>query len=170
MLDLPLKILIVEDNIADAELISYHIRKIISKPSIQISTLYDETINVIEMFRPDIILSDYQLNSFNGLDVLQYVSQSLLPIPIIFITGTVNNTELAPYTIIEEGNGIILKEDMSNLQKKLYPFFQHTSNLNLIKKNKIETEHAEFIDLNNLDVDIPKIIEDIKRAMDNGNN
>ncbi|KXX71280.1 response regulator [Flammeovirga sp. SJP92] len=166
MLDLPLKILIVEDNIADAELIAYHVRKIISKPSIQITNLYDETLHVIEVFRPDIILSDYQLNSFNGLDVLQYINQSLLPIPIIFITGTVNNTELAPHTIIEEGNGIILKKDMNNIQDKLYPFFKHASNLNLIKRNKIEEENANFIDFSTIEVDIEKVIEEIKTSID----
>lgn len=165
MINLPLKILIIEDNIADAELLSYHLKKLIKNPTIQVTTLFDETISIINVFEPDIILSDYQLNSFNGLDVLNYVNEKFLPIPIVFITGTVNNKELAPYTIIEEGNGIILKEDMPVMQNKLYPFLKNSSKLNLIKKYKIEILKVECIYDIDPDIDIQEVIDEVKLSI-----
>ncbi|ANQ49067.1 response regulator [Flammeovirga sp. MY04] len=138
MIDLSIKILIVEDNPADAELIAYHTKKIVNSPVVHITYKFEDTAKIIQIVEPDIILSDYQLKSYNGLEILYFISENQMVIPIVFITGTVNNKELAPHAKVKDGNGLILKEHMSQLQSHLMPYLNNLQLLKFIKKMRIE--------------------------------
>jgi len=82
-----IRVLILEDNPADAELIKYELRQagfvFISK-HVEDKKSY---IKALKEFRPDIILSDYELPSMNGWEALQIRKELCPETPFILVTG-----------------------------------------------------------------------------------
>ena len=83
------RILILEDDPADVELIEHELRgsgiKFISKP-VQAK---EEYLKAFSEFAPDIILSDYDLPQFNGAEALKITREICPEIPFILVTGAV---------------------------------------------------------------------------------
>ena len=119
-----IKILIVEDNPNDAILIEYHIRKIVSSPKIYTVETFDKFADTLKWFQPDIVLSDYKMNGFNGMEVLKHTIENSDVSNFIFITGTIYDEELAAQTILSGATGYILKKNINILDKKLLPYFE----------------------------------------------
>ncbi|MEH6408074.1 MAG: response regulator [Leeuwenhoekiella sp.] len=130
MIDDKIKILLVEDNPTDVVLIKRQIVKVLTQPSIEVANTLQEVEEAFSRNAPDIILCDYNLPGFNGLDVLELVNSIGPETLFIFLTGTINDEELAANTILSGASGYILKKNMQILHKKLEPFF------NAVVKNK----------------------------------
>jgi PAS domain S-box-containing protein len=86
----PLKILIVEDNPSDAKLIQLELRKTNKEFESRIVQNEKNFLNELETFQPDLILSDYSMPQFTGLDALEIAKKKCPEIPFIIVTGTVN--------------------------------------------------------------------------------
>jgi two-component system, cell cycle sensor histidine kinase and response regulator CckA len=84
----PLKVLMVEDNDGDAQLVLRQLRRDGYEPAC-------ERAETAADFRaklgngPDLILSDFELPQFNGLEALEILNQSGLDLPFILISGTI---------------------------------------------------------------------------------
>ncbi|MHA6281036.1 response regulator [Salinimicrobium sp. CAU 1759] len=121
MIKTPLRILLVEDNEADVLITRRNLQKLIANPIIEVvedlSSCRDKLINFI----PDVVISDYNLPTCTGLEVMQLVQERSPNLPFIFLTGTVDDEELAANTILAGASGYILKKDMSHLEEKLKP-------------------------------------------------
>ena len=91
MIKTPLRILLVEDNEADVLLTTRTLQKLIEQPTIEViedlSSCRDKLINFI----PDVVISDYNLPTCTGLEVMQLVQEKSPGLPFIFLTGTVND-------------------------------------------------------------------------------
>ena len=84
----PLRVLLVEDNPADAELILRELRRNFFDPQWnRVETEADFMAAINEL--PDIILSDYSMPQFSGLRAAELLKESELNIPFILISGTV---------------------------------------------------------------------------------
>ena len=117
-------ILLIEDDLTDVTLIKRQIEKVISKPKVLHVSGFQEFIDAMELFKPDIIISDYQLKGFTGLEVLRYLQKSNNEIPFLFVTGTIHDEELAENTILTNADGYILKGNINQLHEKLDVYFQ----------------------------------------------
>ena len=53
----------------------------------------DAFINALEEFHPDIILSDYKLLGFDGMEVLKIVQRDHPEVPVVMVTGVLNDVE-----------------------------------------------------------------------------
>ena len=109
----PLKILLLEDDPVDAELIQRLLKK---ERSCDITVAHDKNTfsSFMEQQEPDIILSDHSLSAFNSTEALRMVRQRFFHIPFILVTGTVSEEYAA--TIINEGaDDYILKDRMARL-------------------------------------------------------
>lgn len=88
------KILMLEDQLVDEELISRELRK----AGIQFISKRVETeegfIREINEFNPDIILSDYKLPSFDGISALSIASETCPETPFIIVSGTISEDRL----------------------------------------------------------------------------
>ena len=108
------KILHLEDNPDDAELVGREIRKAFPKALLVHVDNREEYRSAIDEYYPDIILSDHSLPSMDSHEALQLLRQSKLVIPFILITATVS--EEYAVTIIREGaDDYILKERLQRL-------------------------------------------------------
>lgn len=123
-----IKILIVEDNPNDVQIIEYHIKKIVESPEIVKVNSFEEFRNKLLVFTPDVILSDYKMNGFNGMEVLKFTKTHTRISNFIFITGTIYNEELAAETILSGATGYILKKNINHLSEKLLPYFNKIIN------------------------------------------
>ncbi len=84
----PLKILIVEDNPADAELLVRALRRSDFDPDWK---RVDTEADFLSSLRPDldIVVSDYEMPQFTGLWALQLVKLHCPEIPFIIVSGTI---------------------------------------------------------------------------------
>ncbi len=139
-----IKVLIVEDNVNDAQLIEYNINKIVENPTIISVNTYNDFLDSLESFDPDIVISDYKMNGFNGMDVLRYTKIHSKVSNFIFITGTIYDEELAAETILSGATGYILKKHMRILHTKLLPYIEKA--LENRRVSKLPPGHEEMFD------------------------
>jgi len=89
-MDEKLRILILEDIPADAELVMREL----SKAKINFFSKHVDTreafIKELKDFTPDIILSDYQMPNFTGMEALKLAQELTPDIPVIIVTGSMN--------------------------------------------------------------------------------
>lgn len=109
-----LRILMVEDIPTDAELIEHELRKEgIAFTSQRVET-QDELILALKEFSPDIILSDYNLPDFNGMDVLEVVRRDYPDVPVVMVTGALSDIE-AVELIHAGARDYVLKDRLARL-------------------------------------------------------
>ncbi|MGA9325185.1 MAG: response regulator [Salegentibacter sp.] len=124
MITTSLRILLVEDLETDVMLIKRQISRVVEEPIIKVvddlAACREKMIN----FVPDVIISDYNLPTCSGLDVLELVKNIDSSVPFIFLTGTIDDEELAANTILAGASGYILKKHMNDLAGKLKPLFK----------------------------------------------
>jgi PAS domain S-box-containing protein len=128
-----LKILFVEDVLTDAELIWREIlRNKISFSKLLVDNKKDYQESLIT-FEPDLIISDYTLPRFNGMDALLLRNDKTPFIPFILITGSINE-EVAVDCMKAGADDYILKDKLSRLGPAI---------LNSIKKSNLAKEKRE---------------------------
>jgi PAS domain S-box-containing protein len=127
-----LRILIVEDVPTDAELIKHEIKKNNIEFTDVIVDTNKDYIDAINSFKPDIILSDFSLPHFDGMQALK-IKQEMVPmIPFILVTGSLNE-ETAVEVMKAGADDYILKEHIARLGQAII--------LALDKKEVIEAKN-----------------------------
>lgn len=124
MIKTPLRILLAEDHKTDAELISYHLSQIVETLDIKVVDNLPHFNQELQSFIPDVVISDYNLPTCTGLDILRTTKDFDPNLPFIFVTGTIEDEELAANTILSGASGFILKKNMQTLQEKLRPLLK----------------------------------------------
>ena len=85
-----LRILILEDVPTDAELVERELRRAgIAFVSERVDTRDAFLAELLE-FAPDLVLSDYMMPKFNGMEALELVKERFPSIPLVIVTGSMN--------------------------------------------------------------------------------
>jgi PAS domain S-box-containing protein/diguanylate cyclase (GGDEF)-like protein len=109
-----LKVLMVEDSPADAELVL----RALSDLAIPIEHLRvaDENglRNALADFAPDVILSDFSMPGFSGQEALGIASETLPQVPFLFVSGTIGE-ELAIDALRQGAMDYVLKDNLRRL-------------------------------------------------------
>src|SRR3954470_13098419 len=84
-----LRLLHLEDNPADAELIGMRIAEEWPDCKIRLVASKDEFISALDKEEFDLILSDFSLPSFNGLEALNLARRQGSSAPFLFLSGTI---------------------------------------------------------------------------------
>ncbi len=85
----PLKVLIVEDNANDAELLVRELDRVGFEPEYERTDTADGLYRLLGAAGWDLVLSDYSLPGFSALEALAIVQASGLSIPFIIVSGTI---------------------------------------------------------------------------------
>ena len=109
-----MRILILEDNKADAELAVRELRRADLEFESRIAETKDQFLNGLEEFAPDLILSDYSLPQFTGLDALRILKAAALDIPFVLCTGSLTE-EVAVECMREGASDYVLKTSLKRL-------------------------------------------------------
>lgn len=136
MITTPLRILLVEDNEADVLITRRSIQKLVESPVIEVVEDLSSCRHKLINFVPDLVISDYNLPTCTGLDVLELVKKKDPNLPLIFLTGTVHDEELAANTILAGASGYILKKHMNILEEKLNPLLKKVV-FNMVAKDEV---------------------------------
>ena len=109
-----IRILILEDRAIDAELVEEELREAgIGSSSLRVDTR-DAFRRALTEFRPDLILADYQLPSFNGLEALDIAQAQSSEVPFIFVSGVLGE-EVAIKMLHAGATDYVLKQRLSRL-------------------------------------------------------
>lgn len=104
----------VEDSLQDARLIEHALKKGgIAFETTRVQTK-DDFYSALEEFKPDIILSDYQLPSFDGISALAVAVIESPDIPFIFVSGAIGE-ELAIETLKGGATDYVHKDRLTQL-------------------------------------------------------
>jgi len=109
-----LKILILEDNDTDAELVQQLLQKEKLHCEFRLAINKETYLLALDQFYPDIILSDHSLPQFDSADALAIARQRFPGIPFIMVTGMVSE-EFAASIIKLGADDYILKDRMARL-------------------------------------------------------
>ncbi len=131
----PLRVLILEDNPADAELIVRELKRggIAFTPHL-VDGDKEFTLALAE-FRPQVILSDFMLPKFDGLAALEKSRVTAPEIPFIFVSGSIGE-EKAIETLSQGASDYIFKDNLA----RLVPAVKRVIEESRLRAEKIITE------------------------------
>jgi PAS domain S-box-containing protein len=109
-----LRILIVEDDAADAVLINHELRKGGLDFRSKRVEKREDFVRELEQNPPDLIFSDHGLPSFDGFSALAIAREKCPDTPFIFVTGSMGE-ERAVETVKDGATDYVLKNRLSNL-------------------------------------------------------
>ena len=89
-MDGAMRVLMVEDFSADAELIEREARKVLPGSRFQRVETREDFLEALESFSPGLILSDFKLPRFDGMTALRLAIERVPEVPFIVITGSMN--------------------------------------------------------------------------------
>jgi len=109
----PTQILLLEDNANDAALVLHELNRVQLDPEwrrVESEEAY------LQRLSPDLdlIISDYEMPSFNGLRALELLKQSGYEIPFILVSGSIGE-DIAVEAIKRGATDYLLKDRMGRL-------------------------------------------------------
>lgn len=109
-----LRILILEDLPSDAELMTYELRQVNIAHSYRRVSDREQFLSALQVNKPDLILSDFHLPSFDGFEALA-LAQAICPdVPFIFVSGAMGE-EVAIESLKRGATDYVLKDRLSRL-------------------------------------------------------
>jgi two-component system, NarL family, sensor histidine kinase UhpB len=131
----PVRILYIEDVSSDAELVLRKLSKAGFSYTHQIVGTRKDYIDAFKSFVPDLILSDYYLPQFDGLDALRIRNEIAIHTPFIFVTASTSE-ELAVECMKSGADDYILKSNLEGLIPSIKLSIARKSSAHLQKKNE----------------------------------
>lgn len=109
-----LKVLHIEDNLSDAELIKIELEN--AYPKLELYQTYNKTefIQHLTSKQYDVIISDYNLPDMNGLEIYELAIKYAYNTPFIFVSGTIGE-ERAVEVLRSGVTDYVLKENLGKL-------------------------------------------------------
>jgi signal transduction histidine kinase len=134
-----LKVLLVEDNPADADLIVRELRRDGFVITAKIVQSPDQFRQQLRDTPPDLVLSDYNLKDWGGMDALEILKEMGVEIPFILVSGSLG--EIAAVECIKLGvTDYILKNSLARLPVSILRALREQELRT--QKKKAETELA----------------------------
>jgi PAS domain S-box-containing protein/diguanylate cyclase (GGDEF)-like protein len=131
-----LRVLLVEDNADDAELCLLHLRKTNKDIQIDVVSTPDTFTSQLQEQVYDVVLSDYALGSWTGLDVLNQLRSERHDVPFILVTGALGE-ERAVECMRNGVSDYVLKGRLERLPVAINKALDE-------KRLRREREHAEL--------------------------
>lgn len=118
MLSQPIRILLLEDSASDAELVQRELLNLSPPPAVthvDNGPAFEKALHS----EPDLILSDFNIPGFSGVEAITLAKAALPHTPFIFVSGTIGE-EMAVDLVIRGATDYVLKDRL----KKLIPAVQ----------------------------------------------
>ncbi len=109
----PLRLLVIEDRPRDAELVIEELRRAEFEPEWVLVQTREAFLTQLEEL-PDVILADYNLPQFSGLEAIRLIQEQGLDIPLIVVSGTIGEDK-AVECIQQGAADYLLKDRLARL-------------------------------------------------------
>lgn len=129
------RILLVEDIKTDAEIIIKTIKKYGLKFESRCVDNFEDFKNALSNFEPSIVLADYVLPGFRGLEALNYLKENKIEIPFILVTAS-QSEETAVECLKEGVDDYIVKSNLVRLAPAIVRAIEQKN----IERQKMEAE------------------------------
>lgn len=146
-----LRILLLEDLPADAELIEHEIRKSAIAFRIRRVETRRDFLNSLSEFCPDIILSDYHLPEFNGMEALALAREHAPAIPFIMVTGSLSE-EIAVECMKQGAWDYIIKDRLIRLGPAIRAALEKKHLRDAMAETEVDHAKSRDFNLNLLEV------------------
>jgi PAS domain S-box-containing protein len=113
MLPTPLNVLYVEDNPDDANLMAIELRQAGFAPLGKRVASQEEFLAHLDP-KPDLILSDFTMPGFNGLEAFRLMKERKIDLPFIFVSGTIGE-DMAVAAMREGAADYLMKDRLARL-------------------------------------------------------
>src|SRR4051812_13399515 len=110
-----LHILLLEDDHADAELIAHELKAAGFSFRLKRIETEAELLRELRAQKPDLILSDHGLPSFDGFKALKIVRETCPELPFIFVSGS-NDQGMVVQMHDQGATDYVYKKDMGDLK------------------------------------------------------
>ena len=136
----PLRILFLEDSPEDALLNERALKKSgLMFESLRVET-QEEYLQALSVFHPDLVLADYQLPAFDGLQALTLLREIDQSMPFIFVTGAMGE-DMAVKTLHHGADDYILKDRLHRLPAAVNGALQAAAQRRELHQANIAREH-----------------------------
>ena len=132
-----MKLVVVEDSVADAELLARHLAKAGLHCAINRVQTEPEFIAALHEDKPDLILSDFSLPNFSGLRALDLAVVHAPDTPFIYVSGTIGE-ERAIDALRRGATDYVLKSNLSRLSSAIERALREA-------KLKADRRHSEHV-------------------------
>jgi signal transduction histidine kinase len=132
-MNVPLKILFLEDVEDDVGLIARELKKYNMSFEVKRVDSRNDFVRALRHFHPDVILSDHSLPQFNSVEALNICQRLHLRIPFILVTGAVSE-EFAVTCLKQGADDYILKTNLARLPSAI---------LNSLKQRESEMQQKK---------------------------
>ena len=142
-----LRVLHVEDNELDAELVALALRR--GGFSVSVVAVHEEAgfVRELRAHRPDLVLADYNLPQWTGMGALDVLQREGLDIPLIMVSGTLG--DVAAVECIKRGaTDYVLKDGLARLPEAVRRALQekHLLRLRRVAEEALARKVAELAD------------------------
>ncbi|MEP6619560.1 MAG: response regulator transcription factor [bacterium] len=111
---MPLRILLLEDSAADADLITAELRRHDAAVEVKRVTSRSAFTNALHTARPDAVLSDHGQSAFSALAALELVREVHPSVPVIVLSGSIDE-HMAAACVRAGAENVLHKRDISAL-------------------------------------------------------
>jgi two-component system sensor histidine kinase/response regulator len=113
-----LRVLLVEDDPADVELVLRALRQGGFAPDFDVAQTAEDFADQVRKNRYDVVLADYGLPSWNGMDTVEVLRQEGLDVPVVLVTGSLG--EFKAVECIKQGAAdYVLKDQLPRLPESV---------------------------------------------------
>jgi signal transduction histidine kinase len=109
-----LRVLVVEDNADDSELILRELRTAGFELTSQVVRSPDEFRQALRPMVPDVVLADFNLGMWSGMEALEILRTEELDIPLILVSGAIGDLNAVEY-IKQGATDYVLKDALPRL-------------------------------------------------------
>jgi signal transduction histidine kinase len=106
--------LLVEDNLADSELVLRELQRAGFEVTCDVVQTADQFRQKLQTTTPDVVLADYNLGSWRGMEALEILRSAGLDIPLILVSGAVGDVT-AVECIKQGATDYVLKDSLTRL-------------------------------------------------------
>ena len=131
------RVLIIEDEPTDAELNEREIRQVLTPCIFKRVETEEDFLRSLDEFKPDIIVSDYMMPSFNGMTALKLTLERAPLTPFIIVTGSMNE-ETAVECMKSGATNYVIKQHI----KRLGPAVLHALEEKKIRMERLAARQA----------------------------
>src|SRR5208282_1484076 len=121
-----IRVLHVEDNELDAELVAQALRKGGFSFSVVVVQTEAEFERVLRLRSPDVVIADYNLPQWKGMDALDVLRREGLDIPLILVSGALGDVT-AVECIKRGATDYVLKDGLARLPEAVRRALQERS-------------------------------------------
>lgn len=133
----PVRVLLLEDSDADADLIARELRRSTTPVMIERVDSRPAFIYALETFLPDVVLSDHSLGQFDSRAALELLRAESPATPFIVVTGALTGS-LTGAAIRAGAEDVVLKADLGSLVPSISTALSVRRPLQSLSKRQLE--------------------------------